>query len=131
MNGYDLSLPTRTQTSKQEYKTGDSQHRTLATSSKASHKETGQMLSRSRQNICSHVWQPIIFSHKNNQWERRRSAFAEIVNAKRHSPQAESIAICYRNALRKNPVLWRFVYECRRKAFLSEQIEMSPWVRLC
>jgi len=110
--------------------TGDRQHRTLATLPKASHKETGQILSRSRQNMGSHVWQPIIFPHKNNHWERLCSAFAEIVNAKRHSPQAKSIAICYRNTLRKNPVLWRFVYECRRKAFLSEQIEMSPSIRL-
>jgi len=50
VNGRDLTLPTRTQTSEQEYSdltlvAGGRQHRADATLPKAFHKESGRMLS--------------------------------------------------------------------------------------
>jgi len=59
VNGRDLTLPTRRQTSEQDYSdltvnnsTGGRQHCTSATLTKGFHKEPGRMLSRGRQSVC-------------------------------------------------------------------------------
>ena len=55
VNGRDLTFPTRTQTSEQEYNdlaaSNGRQHRAHATLPKAFHKEPGRMLSRGRQSM--------------------------------------------------------------------------------
>ena len=60
VNGCDLTLPTRTQMSEQEYNDltvkGCDQHRTHATLAKAFPEELSRILSRGRPNMCRRLW---------------------------------------------------------------------------
>ena len=59
--GRDLTHPTRTQPSEQEYSdwrpvTRGREHRTPATLTKAFHEEPGDILTQGRQNMCRRLW---------------------------------------------------------------------------
>jgi len=66
MNGRDLTLLTRTQTSNQEYSdlTPGRQHRTTARLHKPFQEEPGHMLSRVRQSMCRNLWHTPKISQK-------------------------------------------------------------------
>ena len=69
VNGRDLTSPTQTQTSEQEYSDLTTSNRrpptlTPATLPKAFHEEPGRMLSRGQQSICGPLWHTASISQK-------------------------------------------------------------------
>jgi len=66
MNGRDLTILTRTQTSNHEYSylTPGRQHHTPATLHKPFQEEPGRMLSRVRQSMCRRLWHTPKISQK-------------------------------------------------------------------